>query len=213
MKSLSFAALFCFLTAAGANAQRYEFSVLGGYTRLSEAPLGSIITNTDKKDTDTTLKGDYSYGARFTLNTKGYYGHEIGYIRSRGKMTARITSENDDGDTVEKIVQDRVNIDEIFYNFLFYMMPNGEWWRPYLTVGAQTFNYGAPNFPEWAGGSWRNYGANFGGGIKLRAKNLIFRVDFRDYVQGKPYGLEFEQFGAGGLAHQLEGSVGVGFTF
>ncbi len=214
MNPLSFAALFCILGAAGAHAQTYEFSAVGGYTRLSHAPLGSIITNTEKKLNDTTLKGGNSYGVRVAINTRGYYGHVFGYIQTNGRLSTVVRTENEAGETVENTFTGKVKIREGFYNFLMYMMPRGEWWRPFVTVGAQTFNYGAPNFSEWPGGSWRNYGANLGGGIKFRASKLLLRLDFRDYIQGKPYGLEGPDFGStGGIVHQLEGTVGIGFTF
>jgi hypothetical protein len=106
-----------------------------------------------------------------------------------------------------------VKVQEITYNFLMYMMPNGHWWRPYITVGAQSFLYGQPNIDAFPGGSWRNYGVNYGLGMKLHAKRIFFRIDGRDYVQGKPYGLNFEEFGGGGLFHHFQATVGVGFTF
>lgn len=205
--------MFCGLAATAAYAQKYEFSVLGGYTNLDPGPLGSVPTNTTLKDTDTTLKANYSYGARFTINTKGYYGHELGYRLTRATVRTTLRVENE-GAIFENTVQNRVNVHNASYNFLMYMMPAGEWWRPYITVGGQAYRYEKPNLEAWRGAAWTNAGANLGGGLKLRAKNFLFRVDFRDYIEGKPYGLGAQDFqSTGGLFHQLEGTVGVGITF
>ncbi len=213
MRSLFYATFLCLCAFTAVRGQRFEITPVGGYLRLPKANLGSLPSATSFKETDTTLRGDYSYGLRFTWNTKGYYGHEFGYILSRAGMTSVVRTTEDDV-TVERQVRDRVVIQEGFYNFMMYFMPAGEWWRPFATIGGQTFNFGAPSFPEWEGGSWRNYGVNYGAGIKLKAKALLFRIDFRDYVTGKPYGLQFDDpTRSGGLTHNLEGSVGVGIAF
>ncbi len=214
MKSLFYAVMFWGLAVTAAYAQKYEFSVLGGYTNLDPGPLGSHPDNETRKDTDTSLKADRSYGARFTINTKGYYGHELGYRLTRA--TLRTTLRGQLNNTiVENTLQTRVNVHSASYNFLMYMMPAGEWWRPYITVGGQMFRYDKPNFENWRGGAYTSGGANLGCGLKLKARNFLFRVDFRDYIEGKPYALEsqepFETIG--GIFHQLEATVGVGITF
>jgi len=213
MKSLFCAVLLCGLGVTAANAQRYEFSVLGGYTRLNPGPLGSLATNVSYKNTDTTMSADYTYGARFTINTKGYYGHEFSYRITRATVNTMVRVQ-EEGSTYEKNFSGHANINDISYNFLMYMMPSQSSWRPYITAGAQAYRYGRPNIEPWESGPWTNFGPNVGAGLKLRAKNLLFRVDFRDYIEGKPYGLSPEQFGdITGVIHQLEGTVGVGFTF
>lgn len=215
MRSLSLAALLSFVALNGAFAQKYELSIVGGYPRLSNAQLGSIPLSRAPEPGDTKLKAEHTYGARFTINSKGYWGHEFGYSQSRARLDTvfRGTDENDV--EFERRYRDRVKISEGSYNLLLYMMPRGEWWRPYLTVGGQTFHYGEPKaVSDWSTGGWRNYGMNWGAGIKLHASRFMVRLDFRDYIQGKPYGLDFQDFaGSGGLYHSMQGTVGVGFTF
>ena len=180
---------------------------------IGGAPLGSI-SDTKPKDNDTRLKGEYGYGVRLTLNTKGYYGHEIGYIYGRGTLTT--TTRAEEGKTVtETTHKGKVVFRYAFYNFLMYCMPRDERWRPFIAVGLQAHQYGAPAIAGWDPGGTRNYGGNYGGGIKIRLfKNALVRFDVRQYIGGKPYDLTFEdQLKSGGLLRQLEGSFGVAITF
>jgi hypothetical protein len=94
------------------------------------------------------------------------------------------------------------------------MMPRDEWIRPYITIGGQTFYYGRPSSADWNVAAWRNYGINWGGGIKLKAGRLLLRLDVRDYIQGKPYGLEYVDMNkSGGLYHSMQATAGIGFGF
>jgi hypothetical protein len=201
------------LLCGAAQAQPFEIGVLGGYPRMTHAPLGSISPESPQ-DGDTTLKGDYSQGAWFTINTKGYYGHELTYLLSRA--TLRTTVRTDvNGTTVVTTQEDRIAVHMAAYNFLIYFMPRGERWRPYVTGGLQAYEYQKPHIPDWPSGHTRHYGFNYGGGIKLVPfKHTVVRFDFRDYLGGKPYQLTFANEGnSGGLVHQLEGTVGFGISF
>ena len=43
---------------------------------------------------------------------------------------------------------------------------------------------------------------------------MLFRLDVREYIGGKPYGLKFEQDTKfGGIVKQLEASAGFGLAF
>ncbi len=208
--------LVCSVFLAGftaLEAQKYEFSVNGSYLRLNEKELGSIDIE-DPEDTDTTLKGEYGYGARITLNTPGYYGHELSYSQSRAKMRTVIRSVVS-GSTVSEIREDRVMVQQLSYNFLIYFMPAGERWRPFVTGGLMGVQYGAPNFSEWPGGGARTYGGNYGAGIKVRLfPHTLFRLDFRDNFAGRPYDLNFQDVTtAGGISRYMEGSAGFSITF
>jgi len=206
--------LFCLALAGAATAQTWEISVSRILPRISSAPLGSI-SEESKKDDDTKLKGNYGYGGRLTWNTRGYYGHEIGYNYIYAQLTTafRVT---EDRVTTTTTLKDDITIRQASYNFLMYFMPKGERWRPFMTGGFHLHDYGAPGFSEWPTGKSRNYGFNYGGGIKLRViPNGLLRLDLRDYVNGKPYDLE----GAdpttflGGWLRQLELSAGFTITF
>lgn len=196
-----------------AGAQTYEVSASRIYPRIGQAPLGSM-SEEKKKDDDTKLKGLYGWGARLTWNTPGYYGHELGFNYHRARLTATVRTTTD-GNTVTSVLQDRVVIRQVYYNFLMYMMPRGERWRPYIAVGAHGIEYGAPGFENWPTGKSRHYGFNYGAGIKLRLlPRALLRLDVRDYVGGKPYDLEREDVTKmGGLLRVMEASAGISITF
>jgi|SRR5688572_4821279 len=200
-------------TAATAHAQKFEIGLFAGYPRISQSPLGSTSPES-KQDTDTTLTARKAFGGRFTYNTAGYYGHEITYWRSSGTLTAirRVTA----GRVLTTSThQDKIKVHNAGYNFLIYFMPSGEKWRPFITGGVHGHQYDEPNFDFWARGRSRNYGANYGGGIKLLpVKHFLLRLDFRHYIGGKPYDLEFAEFGkTGGLLGTMVGSAGFSITF
>jgi hypothetical protein len=212
MKTLLSVAVFSFIAYALAPAQTFEVSVLAGYPRISGAPLGTINSENGKDD-DSKLKGNYSYGATLTINTPGYYGHELGYIRNRATFQTKLRT-GTDGSTVT-LEQDKIVIQQAFYNFLIYFMPKGERFRPFMTGGLQMYQYGEPHVSGWPGGGARSYGANYGGGLKIKLfKHALVRFDFRDCIGGKPYDLTFEDpMYSGGWFRQLEASFGIAIGF
>jgi hypothetical protein len=183
------------------------------YPRISRAPLGSI-SDEGKKDDDTKLKGLYGYGGRLTWNTPGYYGHELGFNYNRARLTATVRTTTE-GQTVTRVLEDRIVVRQAYYNFLMYMMPRGERWRPYIAVGAHAVEYGAPGFEQWPTGKSRHYGVTYGGGIKLMLfKHALLRLDVRDYIAGKPYDLERKDpMQMGGRLRMTEASAGISITF
>ncbi len=213
MKTLLTALVLATLTGGVVCAQNYEFGVSGSYPRISKPPLGSISTESGT-DNDAHMKGQFGIGAWIGLNTRGYYGHEFNYRITYAKITTidRVTT-NDVLTTTT--LTDRVAIHRAGYNFLIYFMPNGSRWRPFITGGIHAAQYQVPNFTNWPGGSGRHYGANYGGGIKLIPfPHALFRIDLRDYVNGKPYNLTFPQNQlSSGIIHQYEGSAGFAITF
>jgi hypothetical protein len=213
MKSLLLLVMLSVGGCAPILAQPWEVAVTGNYFRFGKSALGSYSTE-DPKDDDTRIKPKSGFGARFTMNTRGYYGHEAGYFYNRAELRAT-TRTVVDRVTTATTQTDNIVIQQGFYNFLMYMMPRGERWRPFLTGGLQMYQYGRPSLAGVETRSSRHYGGNFGGGIKLKlAPNLLIRADFRDYIGGKPYGLKFanDRF-SGGLVQWLEFSFGVGITF
>lgn len=186
---------------------------MGGYPRWGRAPLGSISAE-NMTDADVRIKGHESYGGSITINTKGYYGHEFGYVRhvTDLKSTNRATV----GDVLQVTEsKDRITVHEAYYNFLIYFMPNGERWRPFITGGAQAYDWRRPHIANWTTGYTRHYGANWGGGIKLvPVKHTLVRFDLRDLLGGKPYKLNFATASkSGGSIHLIEASAGVSITF
>ncbi len=212
MRKLLFIALLGVAAWSTLSAQTFEVTPIGGRLFKGGKELGSI-SETDAKDNDTSLKYDYGYGVRLTINTPGYYGHEVGYLRNYAKLTTRTTTGASPDTPV--VLQDRITVHQAFYNFLMYFMPKNERWRPFMTGGLQMYEYGIPNLAEWTKGKSRNYGVNYGLGLKLMpAKHVLIRFDFRDYAGGKPYGLNFKTpEKSGGLIHQVETTMGIGIGF
>src|SRR5262249_22124803 len=97
------------------------------------------------------------------------------------------------------------------YNLLGYLVGDRLHIRPFGTAGVHFSNFvppgGAVNY-----GSQNKFGANFGGGIKVRVKGMwAVRFDVREYVSGKP---DFNTFsGVSGALWQTEVSGGVGIGF
>lgn len=198
----------------------WEVSPAAAFWNLRGNGLGTFSTRAaDARDT--RLRNGIAYGLRLTGNTRGYYGHEFTYLRLRG--TADTTIKTGTTSAPEEVRRrGRATIQQAQYTFLMYMMPNGERWRPYLAVGAQAGLFQRPRIEEWTGRGTRNYGAHYGAGIKFRAGRVIFRMDGRHFIGGKPYNLTFPQTSdplgfpteeGKGKFKYLEGSVGIGFTF
>jgi hypothetical protein len=204
------------LIHGAAQAQRFEVSVFGGIPRFRHPALGSLSQT--PVDTDTTLtRGKYTYGARFTVNSRGYYGHELSYSVQHMTFRTLDTITDEDDNTVSTEFRDKIKLEQLSYNFLVYFMPRGERLRPFITGGAQVYRWGAPHFDIWPGGGYRNLGVNFGGGLKIKLlPHTLARLDVRDCIGGRPYVRQLQLSSntlSSGYTHLLEASVGFGITF
>jgi hypothetical protein len=191
--------------------QTVEVSIFRGWARMSKSPLGS--TNLDSPiDNETRFRNGSSTGIRLTLNHPGYYGHELGLMHTRAGIRTSILQADE---TTMTPVDSHVNIEEAFYNFLLYMMPRGERWRPYITGGLQAIKSGTPKIDGWTRDATKNYGFNYGAGIKFKLqKHILVRLDLRDYWTGRPYNLAFKDITLEGkLLRQQEASFGLAFAF
>jgi len=211
MNRFLLAAPLFFAVCLSAPAQKYEVSVSKGIFRPTDAVLGSFYEESPKDDDTRFVSGSpASLGARITLNTPGYYGHEVSYTRSRPALRIRVRPAT--GGPVLRDV--KINTYIASYNFLMYFMPAGERIRPFMTGGAQMQYYGNVDIPESYGSS-RHYGVNYGLGLKFMLfKHGLLRVDFRDFFGGKPYDLRFEEITrTGGIVRHMEFSVGFSLAF
>jgi hypothetical protein len=199
------------------NAQTYEFAVTGGLGRTRVKELGSLQLSSEALDDDTTLKTDIGYGGRITLNTPGYYGHELSYLYRSATVTTKILDEND----VRVTKEGKAQVHQVGYDFLMYMMPAKEVWRPFIAAGVHATQYQRPRIDEFDRSSTRAFGFQYGGGIKFFiAKKGIIRLDARHYIGGPPYDLSFqESVGVGdqrfsaGRVRNLEATIGFGLAF
>jgi hypothetical protein len=152
LRSATRTAAVSLLLGAAASAQSLEVSVQGMYPRFS-GKLGSVLES-GRKDDDTTLKGKNGIGVRLTANTKGYYGHELTYFQMNATFGTQVIPE---GATARVLKEEKVKVRLAAYNFLMYMMPRGERFRPFITGGLQAHEYGAPkSIPEFTSGKTRN---------------------------------------------------------
>lgn len=196
---------------ACASAQRYEFSPFYGYFRMNASGgLGSL--QAVARDSHTRLKPGKGFGGRATWNTKGYYGFELSAADVRPILETAIRPQ---GATADVIRSSKIKLRQAAFNALAYFMPAGERFRPFMTAGIQLQQWGRPNIAEFEEPGTRNYGGNFGGGIKVKLfPHALIRADYRYYMGGKPYDLTREDTRrTGGRQHYMEGSVGFAITF
>lgn len=192
-------------SAATAWAQLGEVSLSLGKSSLRNNSLGtlpSVTATGEPADIELDATTDFRLGFRFTVNSSTFLGHEIGYAYNRGKLRLHTTPREEVSTPVHQGM----------YNFLAYATPEGSRVRPFATGGAHFSTFYPPGTGVFSGNGVTKFGLNYGGGIKFRvSETLMFRLDVRDYFQGKPdiYGQENIK----GWLHQLETSVGMAFVF
>ena len=208
-------ALVAALTITAASAQTWEVAPVAGYLRLSKKAIGSL-NDSDPKTEDTSLHSiQPAYGVRLTLNTAGYYGVEASYIRSKERLDTLLLAS--DGKT--RVPQSgNLWLNQASLNGISYFMPRKARFRPFMTAGFHVANFGVPRIPNWPARSSRKLGLNYGGVVKIRLFNhALMRFDVRDIITGAPYDLRTTQsvssLSSIGRFRQLEGTVGIGFTF
>lgn len=168
-------------------AQVAEFGAGGGVSRLSGKDLGSGYS----------LDNGWRFHFRLTVNNWRMFGNEFGYAYNRTKL---LYSGQDLGGMA---------IHQGFYNFLVYATPEGTRVRPFVTGGGHFSNFVPPGASATSGQGENKFGINYGGGVKfLVTQKWMFRVDYRQYFTGKPFG---DYFPVDGNLRQNEISLGVSF--
>ncbi len=187
--------------AIPALAQVAEFGVHGGATRLNDKEIGSIsqqgATPGSVISQSVSLDDGWRFGFRVTLNNWSFAGHEFGYGYNRTKLM--IGASTGQG----------MAIHQGFYNFLLYGTPEGTRVRPFVTGGGHFSNFVPPGASATQGSGDNKIGFNYGAGVKFIVKGpYMVRLDYRDYVTGKPFDLP----GASGRLRLTELSVGISYT-
>src|SRR4051794_34972339 len=100
-------------------AQDAEFSLSGGRSQLSGRDIGSGYS----------LDNGFALGFRLTLNTRPYFGHEMGYSYNRTHL--RLLGVDQGG----------MAIHQGGYNFLAYALREGKRFRPFATGGVHFSNF------------------------------------------------------------------------
>jgi opacity protein-like surface antigen len=210
---------FAVVTAATITAlpaQTWEVGPMAGYLRLSSKFIGSANTNDPKTD-DTSLHSlQPAYGAFITRNTKGYYGFEANFLRSKARMDSKLIPSS----STDRVSESgTVYLNQLSVNGICYFMPKGERFRPFITAGAQVSMFGKPRLKDWPFADSRKVGFNYGGGVKIQLlKNALVRFDVRQIIIGAPYDLQLPTNASGGfssvgLFKQLQGTMGIGISF
>jgi opacity protein-like surface antigen len=195
MSRYSLAPLLLAAMSLTANAQVAEFNVSGGVSKLSNNEIGSV--QTPQGNFNYSLDDGWRLAFRIGLNSWTFFGQEFGYAYNR---THLLLGGQDQGGMA---------IHQGFYNLLAYATPEGTRIRPFVTGGGHFSNFVQPGASAQRGQGSTKFGVNYGGGIKARvSEKYQVRVDFRQYLQGKPFGIP----GASGALRMNEISVGFGFV-
>jgi opacity protein-like surface antigen len=186
-------ALWALALPNAAFGQAAEFWVGGGTSTLTNNGIGSL--DPAGTSNDVTLKGGFRINFRLALNTRALMGHEVGYAYNRTQLA--VSGSADQG----------MAIHQGFYNFLVYGTKEGSRIRPFATGGGHFSNFVPPGSSAGQGGGNTKFGVNYGGGLKVRITSMFaLRVDFRQYLTGKPFDLPL----VSGKLRQNEISAGFG---
>jgi opacity protein-like surface antigen len=190
------------LFAQVAFAQLGEISLSIGQSAFADTEIGRLTQQTVPggpiETTLVNLENRWRFALRLTLNTYRFFGHEFGYGYNRTGLA--ITGAETQGMAAH----------QGFYNFLAYALPEGSVVRPFATGGVHFSNFVWPGTTAMFGAGDNKFGYNYGGGVKVRVTPVWgIRLDFREYITGKPFDLPNQQ---GRLRHR-EIAGGLSFLF
>jgi hypothetical protein len=175
-------------SAIFSHAQVAEFGIAGGISKLSDKELGAGYA----------LDDGMSIIFRLTVNNWVFMGQEFGYGYNRTKLNFGTQSLGG------------MAYHQGFYNLLIYATPEGSRVRPFATGGGHFSNYVPPGASATQGQGENKFGLNYGGGIKVRvSEKFLFRVDVRQFMNGKPFG---DFFPVSGSLRQTQFSAGLSFV-
>ena len=136
----------------------------------------------------------------FSMNGRSYFGHELTYGYERDQLTL---GDSDQGN---------VQAHKFYYDFVVHAMKRDSRIRPFFLAGLGFSSFVPPSEAAIQASNITKFGANFGGGLKLRLLDHVgVRLDVRGLVAGKPN--FFDQSGIEGNLHNVEYSVGLSWLF
>ncbi|MBC8165814.1 MAG: outer membrane beta-barrel protein [Bryobacteraceae bacterium] len=187
MRCFGTAVLLLAASASIAQAQVAEFGVGGGLSKFKNKNLGSGYS----------LDDGFNIIFRLTINSWTFFGQEFGYAYNRTKL-------------VQPDQSDGMAYHQGFYNLLAYATPEGKRIRPFATGGGHFSNFVPPGASAVQGQGENKFGINYGGGIKIRvSERFLFRVDYKQFLTGKPFG---QYFPVSGTLKQDQYSAGLSFV-
>jgi hypothetical protein len=170
--------------------------------------ISVLNENFDFDDVETAVKNSPLFGLRL-----GSYGFPFGFEGSLIYSPSGLT-----GEAFNDLIEANANILYTEANLLLIILPGPV--SPFVTGGVG-LHYLSFDIADLVSFNRSKFGYNFGGGLKVNASRLSFRVDLRDHVT--TFGLD--DLGLGiigdliGLSeteariHNVELSVGVGIRF
>jgi opacity protein-like surface antigen len=176
-----------------------ELGVHGGTSKLSDGFIGLLRPDApgSLSDLRVLLDDGWRFGFRLNYNFHNFLGHEVMYAYNR----THLRFDNQD--------QGGMAIHQGGYSLVAHMTPDRIWVRPFVAGGGHFANFVPPGASATSGGGSTKLGFNYGGGIKVKVHpNWMFRLDFRQYMQGRPFGLP----GASGMITLRELSAGISFV-
>jgi len=185
-----------FLGALAAHAQ-IEATVYAGLQRPSDDDLG-VFGFTQQP---ITMSNGVKTGARLSLNSGLFTGHELSYGYQRFNLKI--------GDQKES----QASAQDFFYDFVLHFTPNAVAVRPFVLAGAGYTSFSPGDGGVFADASGSNeLGVNFGGGLKIKmGKFFGLRFDARNHLTRKPNFLDLPN--VDGRLYRMEYSAGASLLF
>lgn len=148
--------------------QAAEFWFGGGQSLISNGGIGTTDSSGVGTKDDVKLTDGFRIQFRLALNTRAFFGHEVGYAYNRTQL--RFETQNPP-------VEQGMAIHQGFYNFLVYATKEGSRVRPFGTGGVHFSNFVPPGTSATQGGGQTKFGINYGAGIKVKLTSL-FKTGF-----------------------------------
>lgn len=149
------------------------------------------------------ISGGADAGFRFTYNMSRWLGHEFGASYMRNTLTAPLGTTGILWDVPTPTWL-------LFYDLVFYVLPEEAGARPFLAAGAQISRFRPQDVRTFSTFWTDKFGPNYGGGVKVRVhRHVLVRFDVREYATPKPW--KFIE--TRGWLRQREFSGGVALVF
>ncbi|MBV8821012.1 MAG: outer membrane beta-barrel protein [Acidobacteriaceae bacterium] len=198
MKFTLFSSLLL-LGSAAAFGQSFDASISGGASVITNNSIGQdIFSSGATASSQVRLNNGFRLAFRLGFDLKSHIGAEVGYAYNRSQL-------HFDGPPV---TEQGFGIHQGFADALYYFSKENFRIRPFVAGGIHFSNFVPPGSSAQYGQGENKFGVNYGAGVKARlGEKWELRGDFRQYEQGKPFGL-----GGSGRLFLNEISVGFGIV-
>jgi len=199
MRQIIFGLTLLAIFGTTGRAQEAEVTITGGLASFSNSKFGNFTSSGDPA-AELSADNGFRIGARLSLNSWEFLGHEISYAYQRSGLN--IGGADSGG----------MAIQNYYYNFVVHATPQGAPIRPFATAGVGVSTYFPPGTSSLSGNGLNSFGYNYGGGLKFHVGPMFgVRFDVRDHVTGNPFG-DFVLSNSGRI-HNIEYSAGFSLLF